>query len=90
MIMLIRLLKHLLDIVSGLIVIYCILTWIAPKAWITNFLKRVIEPFAVPFRSLAMYLVDKLGLPIDLTYLFTLIAIRIVERLLTRIMYMLY
>ncbi len=90
MIMLIRLLKHLLDIVSGLIVIYCILTWIAPRAWITDFLRRIIEPFAVPFRSLAMKIAYKWGARIDLTYWFTLIAISIVERLLTRIMYMLY
>ncbi len=90
MIMLIRLLKHLLDIVSGLIVIYCILTWIAPRAWITDFLRSIIEPFAVPFRSLAMKIAYKWGARIDLTYWFTLIAISIVERLLTRIMYMLY
>ena len=79
-----------LNIVSIAMLIYCILTWVAPKAPLTDWLRRITEPFAAPFHSLAMKICYKWGARIDFTYLFALIAIRVVRYLLWRIVYLFY
>ena len=84
----IQLIRRLLDIASGAIFIYCILTWVAPAAPLTDWLRRLLEPIAAPFRPLAMKIAMKWGARIDLTYWFAMIAIQIVSALLLRIAYL--
>lgn len=86
----VRIINRVLDVVSLAMFIYCILTWVAPRASFTDFLGRLLEPFVAPFRPLAMKIAYKWGARIDLTYLFALIAIRIVEYLLMQIMYLFF
>ena len=85
-----EIIQRLLDLASFAIFVYCILTWVAPAAPFTDWLRRLLEPITAPFRSLAMKIALKWGARIDLTYWFALIAIRIVSMLLLRIQYMIY
>ncbi len=80
----------LLNIVSVAMFVYCILTWVAPQAPLTDWLRRVTAPFAAPFHSLAMKICYKWGARIDLTYWFALIAIRIMRYLLWGIVRIFY
>lgn len=71
-----------LSLISTAILIYCLLTWIAPRSPACSWLARFIAPFCQPFRRLSLYCRARWGSPFDLTCLFALIAIRIIQSLL--------
>ena len=71
-----------ISIISYAILFYCILTWVAPRSAARFWLERFIAPFCQPFRRLARYCCIRWGAPVDLTCLFAIIGLRIVQRLL--------
>ena len=71
-----------LQVISWAILIYCILTWIAPRSAARYWLERFISPFCAPFRSLARKICMRWGSPFDLTCWFAMIGIQILNQLL--------
>lgn len=71
----------LLDVASGAMFVFCILTWVAPAAPLTDWLRRMLEPLVAPFRSLARKAVMRWGARVDLSYFFAMIAIQLLRRL---------
>lgn len=71
--------RYFLRIVNAAIIIYCILTWVAPRSAARYWLERFINPFVAPFRRLGRYICMRWGSPFDLTCFFALIAIGIVD-----------
>lgn len=82
---LMSLIFRLLDIASGAMFVYCILTWIAPAAPLTDWLRRLLEPLVAPFRPLARKAVLRWGARVDLSYFFAMIAIQLVRWLIARL-----
>ena len=48
---------------------------------VTRWLDGFVEPFLRPFRGLAVALMRRTSLPLDLTYVFALLGLSIVDRL---------
>ena len=71
-----------LSLISYAIVIYCVLTWVAPRSAARYWLERFISPFCQPFRRLARYCCMRWGAPFDLTCLFAIIGLRLAQRVL--------
>lgn len=79
-----------LDLISTAILIYCLLTWIAPRSAARYWLERFVSPFCAPFRRLARYICMRWGSPFDFTCWFAMIGISIVSRLLWTVYGMLW
>ncbi|MGI6238734.1 MAG: YggT family protein [Christensenellales bacterium] len=77
--------QYFFRILELAIIGYVILSWIAPRSTVHQFLARLIEPAAHPFRVLNQRLLGRFNLPIDFTMLFLLIAIGLARQLLLRI-----
>ncbi len=71
-----------LRLISLAILIYCVLTWVAPRSAARYWLERFISPFCAPFRRLAQYVCMRWGSPFDLTCFFALIGVNILSVLL--------
>ena len=69
-----------LQLMSTAIFIYCILTWILPRSNIRYWMERFISPFTNPFRPLCQKIAMKLGIPIDFSCWFAMIAIQILNQ----------
>ncbi|MBQ9952609.1 MAG: YggT family protein [Clostridia bacterium] len=79
-----------LNICSWAILIYCILTWVAPRSSLRYWLEKFIYPFCAPFQRLSNYIRMRWGSPFDFTCWFALIGIRILQRLLWEIFFRLF
>ena len=69
--------------------IYCILTWVAPRSSARYWLERFISPLCAPFYRLSRYISMRWGSPFDFTCLFALIALNLIQRLMWNVYYML-
>ena len=79
-----------IQLISLAILVYCILTWVAPRSAAREWLERFISPFCAPFRQLARYICMRWGSPFDFTCWFAMIGISIVSRLLWTVYGMLW
>ena len=70
-----------LRLVTGAILIYCVLSWFRPTFRAYYWLGRFIEPFITPFRRLSLKLMRYFRAPIDFTCLFAVLGYQIIERL---------
>ena len=69
-------------IVSALIFIYCILSWVTrPDSPVFRFVSRLVQPLLEPFRPLGNKLIEK-GFRVDLTPWLAMIALQILQRVL--------
>ncbi len=68
-----------LDILSGILFVYCLMTWfVRPDSQIYIFMRRLIEPIVSPFRPLARRLMER-GLMLDISVLLAIFGIRIIR-----------
>ena|GEM_PF-5678978 len=69
----------LLQAYSGIMFLQAIMSWfVSPMNRLYIFLRRITEPFVSIFRPLAMRLTSRMGLPIDLAFMFAVIALQII------------
>ena len=61
--------------------IYCVLSWIAPQTRIYEILSFLMEPFVRPFRPLGEWVMQRIGLPLDFSFMFFILALYIIQRL---------
>ena len=71
-----------IQLVSLAILVYCILTWVAPRSAARDWLERLISPFCAPFRQLGRYICMRWGSPFDFTCWFAIIGLNILRYLL--------
>ncbi len=70
---------YFLDIVTGLLFVYCLMTWfVRPDSPIYVFMRRLVEPFVSPFRPLALRLMEK-GMMIDISVLLAIVGVRVIR-----------
>ncbi len=75
-----------LRLISAAILVYCIMSWIAPNNRFYVMLERFVNPFIQPFRKLSMKLMARTGMRIDFSPWFTMIALN----LLTEVLWTIY
>jgi len=78
-----------IGVIYWAILIYCILTWVAPRSAARYWLERFISPICAPFRRLSRYICMRWGSPFDLTCFFAIIALNLVQRLMWNVYYFL-
>ena len=77
----------ILDVLSGLIFVYSILTWIVrPDAPIYKLMYKLVDPFLLLIRPLARRIMK--NAMVDLTPFFAIIAIQILKWLISRLYYL--
>lgn len=81
-------LNYFFRIVDFVLLLYCVLSFFAQGTRLYAFLDRIIEPLRRPFMPITMYLARH-GFPFDLSIIFVFIALRMINSLLTQIIYML-
>ena len=74
-----------IELISLAILVYCILTWIAPRSRLCDWLGNFTEPFVAPFRRLTYAMMRRWGSPFDFSCWFAMIAINIASRLLWQV-----
>lgn len=74
--------KWLLHIVSILIAVRALLSWFAQDTALYGWLANFTEPFLKPFRGLSRKLMQRTGLPVDLSSVFAIIGIEVIDYLL--------
>ena len=62
--------------------IYCVLSWIAPQTRVYEILQFLMEPFVRPFRPLGEWIMQRIGIPLDFSFMFFILALYIAQRLL--------
>ena len=70
-----------LHIVQIAIAVYAVCTWFRPRSTAFRWLEGFISPFIAPFRRLRLWVSERFRLPVDLTCVFAVIGIEIVEKL---------
>ena len=78
-----------LRLITGAILVYCVLSWFRPTFRAFDLLGRFIEPFVMPFRKLSMWLMRYFRAPIDFSFLLAMIGYQVLERLWWRLYYLL-
>ena len=78
-----------IQLISLAMLVYCILTWVAPRSAAREWLERFISPFCAPFRQLARYICMRWGSPFDFTCWFAIIGLNILRYLLRWLFYLL-
>ena len=80
--------SRFLNVVSAILVIYALMTWfVRPDSPIYVFFARIADVLISPFRPIASWVIEKLGLRIDISVLLALLAIEIIQSLLMRTLY---
>ena len=80
-------LYRFLEALQLLLIVYALMTWfVRPDNAVYRFLYRFLNPILTPFKRLSRYLINR-GLRIDLSVWFAVIALRIIQSLLTRFFY---
>ncbi|MBO4297389.1 MAG: YggT family protein [Clostridia bacterium] len=73
--------NYFLDIVSGILFVYCLMTWfVRPDSQIYLFMRRLVDPIVTPFRPLARRLMER-GLMLDISVLLAIIGVRVIRYL---------
>jgi len=76
-----------LSIISTLILVYCILSWITrPDSPIFRFVSRIVQPFIEPFRPIGRKLYD-LGFRFDLSPWLAMVALRVLNEVIYWILF---
>lgn len=75
-------LSSALQLLSYVLLIYWLVSLVAPRSPAADWMRRILEPFLAPFRKLAMKAVVRWGAPFDFTLLFAMIALQIASRVL--------
>ena len=70
-----------LHIVQIAIAVYAVLTWFQPRSTAFRWLEGFISPFIAPFRRLGAWVSERFRLPLDLTCVFAVFGIEIVDTL---------
>lgn len=70
---------------SMVILVYCIVTWVAPRSRLRNWLEVLVMPFCLPFAPLAMWIRRKTGIPVDFSCWFAIVALRFIPDILWRV-----
>lgn len=70
-----------LHIVQLAIAVYAVMSWFMRDTKIFRWLEAFISPFIAPFRRLGMWVAERFHLPFDLTCVFAVLGIEIVENL---------
>lgn len=78
-----------LRLITGAILIFCVLSWFRPTFRAYYWLGRFVEPFVTPFRKLSARLMSYFRAPIDFSYLLAMLAYQLLERLWWRLYYVL-
>lgn len=82
---------QVLRVYSYVMMAQAIMSWfVNPMNRLYIFLRRITEPFVGLFRPLAMKLTSRMGLPIDLAFLFAVIALQIVAAFVQWVMQIVY
>ena len=76
-----------MKILDYAIILYCILSWFIPRSKIMQFLEQFIAPVMMPFRGLSMWIMERTGLPLDLSPIFAVMALNVVRNLIWRLYY---
>lgn len=80
-------LLRLLDVVSIAVFAYAIMSWFAQGTNVYYWFARILEPLLSPFRALSRKIMQRVGIPIDLSCWLAIIAIRILSSAITRFYY---
>lgn len=70
-----------LHIVQIAIALYAVMSWFMRDAKLFRWLEAFISPFIAPFRPLGLWFARRFRLPFDLTCVFAVLGIEIVDRL---------
>ena len=73
--------SYFLHIVQIAIAVYAVMSWFMRDTTLFRWLEAFISPFIAPFRRLGMWVSDRFHLPFDLTCVFAVLGIEIVENL---------
>lgn len=68
-----------LYLIRTAIVVYCVLSWFRPKFKLFFWLRTFVQPFISPFQQLALKAMRYFNRPIDLTMVFSLIGISVID-----------
>ena len=72
-----------LNVVSGILFVYCLMTWfVRPGSQLYSLMQRVIDPIVAPFRPLARRLMER-GLMLDISVLLAIFGVQILRYLLS-------
>lgn len=69
-----------LRLITGAILIYCVLSWFRPTFRAFEWLQRFISPFVAPFRKLSYRLMRYFRAPVDFSCFFAIIGYQILDR----------
>lgn len=72
------------------ILVYCVMSWfVTSRNRLLMWLKSFISPFVNIFRGMAMWLMHKTRMPVDITYILALIGISVTDWLWWKIYHLL-
>lgn len=71
-----------LYIIRAAIFIYALLSWLRPRFKLFYLLERFVKPFLLPFRRLSVWLMARMGRPVDFSCWMAIIALTIIDQLL--------
>ena len=74
-----------LRLITWAIVAYCVMSWFRPQFRAYYWLRRFIQPFVAPFQKLSMAVMRRFNAPVDLTMLFAVLGLQLIQRLLWRL-----
>lgn len=78
----VRLLSSLLQLMSYVLMAYWLVSLVAPRSPLADWMRRVLEPFLAPFRKLSRMAVLRWGAPFDFTIFFAMIGVNLAGQLL--------
>lgn len=80
--------SRFLNVISAILVIYALMTWfVRPDSPIYMFFARIADVIISPFRPIASWVIEKLGLRIDISVILALLVIEIIQSILMRTIY---
>lgn len=83
----VRTLTMIFNVVETAVLVYCILSWIAPQSRIYDIMAFLLEPLVRPFRPLGQWIMEKTGVPLDFSLWIFMIAMHIAQTLIYRVYY---
>ena len=83
----INLFGRLLNALETVIVVYCVISWFPTlrESRVYEILGRIVEPFARPFRGISYRISRALGIGIDFSLWFAVLALQLIYSLMIRI-----
>ncbi len=78
---------QIIRLYSYVLLAQALMSWfVDPSNKLYQFLRRITEPFVGLFRPLAMKVTSKMGLPIDLAFLFAVLALQLLAGIVQSLM----